>query len=197
MACLGDSRFKKFFINAFCYLYGMRYFSLIIACFLPGISLFAQDDQLARNYLDQGEYEKALKTYQQLVREATRNYTLLYGLVTAHQQKKDFTAAETLLQDRLRRTPNNPTLFIELGHNSALQQQQEKAREYYNQALNILQEQPNYTYSVARTFEKYSLLDEAAEAYLIGKKLTPDVKFDLPLARIYGEQGKLEEMFMA
>jgi len=175
----------------------MRCFCLIIACLFSGISLFAQDDQLARNYLDQGEYEKALKTYQQLVREAPGNSTFFYGLVTAHQQLEDFTSAENLLQDRLKRTPNNPTLFIELGHNSALQQQQEKARGYYNQALNILQEQPNYTYSVARTFEKYSLLDEAAEAYLIGKKLTPDVKFDLPLARIYGEQGKLEEMFSA
>jgi len=175
----------------------MRCFCLIIACIFSGISLFAQDDQLARNYLDQGEYEKALKTYLQLVKEVPGNSTFFYGLVTAHQQLEDFASAEALLQDRLKRTPDNPTLFIELGHNSALQQQQEKAREYYNQALAILQEQPNYTYSVARTFEKYSLLDEAAEAYLIGKKLSPDVKFDLPLARIYGEQGKLEEMFSA
>lgn len=175
----------------------MRSFFLIIACLFTGISLFAQDDQLARNYLDQGEYEKALKTYQQLFKEAPGNSTFFYGLVTAHQQMEDFASAEALLQERLKRTPNNPGLYIELGHNSALQQLQEKAREYYSQALNILHDQPNYTYSVARTFEKYSLLDEAAEAYLIGKKLTPDVKFDLPLARIYGEQGKLEEMFSA
>lgn len=173
----------------------MRYFSLIIACFFTGFSLFAQNDQLARNYLDQGEYEKALNTYQQLVKESPGNSTYFYGLVTAHQQLEDFTSAEALLQERLKRTPNNPTLFIELGYNSALQQQQEKAREYNRRALDILEEQPNYTYSVARTFEKYSLLDEAAEAYLIGKRLTPDVKFDLPLARIYGEQGKLEQMF--
>ena len=173
----------------------MRCYISIIAWFVAGFSLFAQDDQLARNYLDQGEYEKALKTYQQLVKEAPGNSTYFYGLVTAYQQLEDFTSAEALLQERLKRTPNNPTLLIELGHNLALQQQPEKASDYYTQALNILQEQPNYTYSVARTFEKYSLLDEAAEAYLTGKKLTPDVKFDLPLARIYGEQGKLEQMF--
>src|SRR5690606_22091492 len=176
-------------------LYRMRCYISIIAWFVAGFRLFAQDDQLARNYLDQGEYEKALKTYQQLVKEAPGNSTYFYGLVTAYQQLEDFTSAEALLQERLKRTPNNPTLLIELGHNLALQQQPEKASDYYTQALNILQEQPNYTYSVARTFEKYSLLDEAAEAYLTGKKLTPDVKFDLPLARIYGEQGKLEQMF--
>ena len=173
----------------------MRCFCFILAWFLAGFSLFAQDDQLARNYLDQGEYEKALNTYQKLFKDSPGNSNYFYGLVTAYQQMEDFTAAEALLQDRLKRTPNNPTLLIELGHNLALQQQPEKAREYYQQALNILQEQPNYTYSVARTFEKYSLLDEATEAYLTGQKLTPDVKFELPLARIYGEQGKLEEMF--
>ncbi len=191
---LSDS---KFFIKAFCYLYRMRGLGLIIVFFFTGFSLYAQNDQLARNYLDQGEYEKALNTYQQLVKESPGNSTYFYGLVSAHQQLEDFTSAEALLQERLKRTPNNPTLFIELGHNSALQQQQEKAREYNRRALDILEEQPNYTYSVARTFEKYSLLDEAAEAYLIGKRLTPDVKFDLPLARIYGEQGKLEQMFTA
>ncbi len=175
----------------------MRCFSLIIACFFTGISLFAQDDQLARNYLDQGEYEKALKTYQQLFKQSPGNSTFFYGLVTAYQQLEDFTSAEALLQERLQRTPNNPTLFIELGYNSSLQQQNEKAREYNRRALDVLEEQPNYTYSVARTFEKYSLLDEAAEAYHIGKRLSPDVKFDLPLARIYGEQGKLEQMFTA
>lgn len=183
--------------NAFCYLYGMRCFSLIIACFFSVFSLMAQDDLLARNYLDQGEYEKALKTYQQLVKDSPGNSTFFYGLVTAHQQLEDFTSAEALLQDRLKQTPNNPTLFIELGHNASLQQQQEKAQNFNRQALDILEEQPNYTYLVARTFEKYSLLDEAAEAYLIGKRLSPDVKFDLPLARIYGEQGKLEQMFTA
>ena len=84
--------------SAFCYLYRMRCYISIIAWFVAGFSLFAQDDQLARNYLDQGEYEKALKTYQQLVKEAPGNSTYFYGLVTAYQQLEDFTSAEALLQ---------------------------------------------------------------------------------------------------
>ncbi|HSJ11692.1 MAG TPA: tetratricopeptide repeat protein, partial [Gillisia sp.] len=173
----------------------MRFLFSIIACFLAGFGLFAQNDQLARNYLDQGEYEKALKTYQQLVKENPGNSTFFYGMITAYQQLEDFTTAEGLLLERKERSPNNPTLLIELGHNSALQRQEEKAEQFYREALAELQERPNYTYSVARTFEKYSLLDLAAEAYQTGMKLDPTSKFDLPLARIFGEQGKLEEMF--
>ncbi len=162
---------------------------------LAGFGLFAQNDQLARNYLDQGEYEKALKTYQQLVKENPGNSTYFYGMISAHQQLEDFTTAEGLLLERKERSPNNPMLLIELGYNASLQRQEEKASQFYRGALAELQGRPNYTYSVARTFEKYSLLDLAAEAYQTGMKLDPTSKFDLPLARIFGEQGKLEEMF--
>lgn len=172
----------------------MRCLCFIVCC-LVSFGLFSQSDQLARNYLDQGEYEKALKTYQQLLKENPGNSTFFYGMITAYQQLEGFSTVENLLLDRKSRTPNNPNIFIELGYNAALQRKEEKAHDYYKQALAQLPENPHYTYSVARTFEKYSLLDQAAEAYLIGMKLSPEMKFDLPLARIYGEQGRLEEMF--
>ncbi len=172
----------------------MRGFIITIVLF-ASFGLFAQSDQLARNYLDQGEYEKALKTYQQLVKQEPGNSTYFYGLISAYQQMEDFEAAGKLLEERQKQLSNNPNIYIELGYNAALQQQQEKAGEYYQMALEELRSNANYTYSVARTFEKYSLLDQAAEAYKIGMEVSTDMKFDLPLARIYGEQGKLEEMF--
>lgn len=173
----------------------MRCFLLISLCLFTSFSLFAQNDQLAQNYLEQGEYEKALKTYQQLFKESPGNSTYFYGMVTAYQELEDFDAAEALLKDRMQRIMNNPNMFVELGHNFELQQKSEMAQEQYNAALEMLKENTNYTYSVARTFEKYSLLDYAVQAYKTGMELSPDMKFDLPLARIYGEQGKLEEMF--
>ncbi len=173
----------------------MRCFSLIIGCFLVSFGLFAQNDQLARNYLDQAEYEKALKTYQDLLKANPGNSTYFYGVITAYQQMEDFSTAEELLLERRERSPNNPNLLIELGYNASLQRQEEKAGKYFGEAIAHLEENPNYAYSVARTFEKYSLLDLAAETYLTGMKLSPEMKFDLPLARIYGEQGRLEEMF--
>lgn len=169
---------------------------IIFHCLLFfSFNLFSQNDQLARNYLDQGEYEKALKTYQQLVTQNPGNSTYFYGLITAYQQMEDFDTAGQLLLDRQQKMPDNPNIYIEIGHNSALQQDEQKAKEYYQMALEELKTNPNYTYSVARAFEKYSLLDQAAEAYLIGMDHGEEMKFELPLARIYGEQGKLEEMF--
>src|SRR5690606_6309386 len=130
----------------------MRCFSFIISCFLVSFGLFAQNDQLARNYLDQAEYEKALKTYQQLLKQNPGNSTYFYGVITAYQQMEDFSTAEELLLERKERTPNNPNLLIELGYNASLQRQEEKAGDYYREAIAQLEENPNYAYSVARTF---------------------------------------------
>ncbi|CAM4060730.1 tetratricopeptide repeat protein [Gillisia limnaea] len=173
----------------------MRCLSFILLFFLSGFGLYAQSEQIAQNYLDQGQYQKALKVYQELLNENPGNGNYFDGVITAHQQLEDFTSAEALLLSRLNPNSVNPGILIELGHNAALQQQQEQAQEYYREALAVLDEKPNYTYTVARSFEKYSLLDYAAEAYQKGLQLNPEMKFQLPLARIYGEQGKLEKMF--
>ncbi len=173
----------------------MRCFVYISLWLLASSGIFAQNEQLGQNYLDQGEYEKALKTYQQLYRDNPGNSTYFYGLVTAHQELEDFSSAEALLKDRLQKTLQNPNVYIELGHNANLQQKKEEAASWFDEAIALLKEKPNYTYSVARTFEKYSLLDYAILAYRTGMEENPELKFHLQLARLYGEQGKLEQMF--
>ncbi len=175
----------------------MRCF-LYIALFFVGVqSVFCQSDVLAQKYLDQGEYAKALSIYQDLVKESPGNSNYFMGLVTAHQELEDFVMAESLLLERLKNTNNNPSTLIDLGHNYELQNNPELAKKQYVDALSALNEKANYAYSIARNFEKYSLLDYAEQAYVLGMKLNPEMNFDLPLARIYGEQGKLDEMFAA
>ena len=173
----------------------MRCF-LYIALFFIGVqSVFCQSDQLAQKYLDQGEYAKALSVYQELVKESPGNSNYFMGLVASYQQLEDFKTAESLLLERLKNTNNNPSILIELGHNYELNNEPELAKKQYAEALEALNEKVNYAYSIARNFEKYSLLDYAEQAYLRGMQLNPEMNFDLPLARIYGEQGKLDEMF--
>ncbi len=173
----------------------MRCFINISFCLLASFGHFAQTEQLAQNYLDQGEYEKALNTYRNLFKENPGNLNIFFGMITSFQQLEDFQSAEALLLEKLNNASYGPTILIELGHNSELQKKTELAQKYYEQALDALQNKPIHTYSVAQGFEKYSLLEFAARAYLFGIKFNPEMKYDLPLARIYGEQGKLEEMF--
>ncbi|WP_037317798.1 tetratricopeptide repeat protein [Salegentibacter sp. Hel_I_6] len=155
----------------------------------------AQSEVLARNFFDQGEFEKALKTYEKLVAENPQNTSYFFGLVESHQQLENFEKAEELLRQKLNNSANNPTLLIELGHNYELQGNDERAQKFYAEALSAVDSRPNYAYSIARTFQKYSLLKNAAETYEKAMELNNELNYNLQLARIYGEQGKIEAMF--
>ncbi|MCH4822227.1 tetratricopeptide repeat protein [Gramella lutea] len=173
----------------------MRCFLFIALWFIAGCGLYAQSEQLAKNFFDQGEYEKALKVYERLYQENPTNPVIFNGLVSSHQQLEEFEKAEMLLVERLNKTANNPAILIELGHNFELQEDQEKAERFYEEALQSIEGRPNYAYSIARGFEQYNLLDYAARSYERAMEMNSDRNFNLQLARIYGEQGKIEEMF--
>ncbi|WP_317196359.1 tetratricopeptide repeat protein [Salegentibacter tibetensis] len=177
------------------YLYGMRIALIFLILFCSISGAWAQSEILARNFFDQGEFEKALKTYEQLLKENPQNTSYFFGLVESHQQLENFTKAEELLREKLNNSANNPTLLIELGHNYELQQNTERAEQFYAEALSAVDARPNYAYSIARTFQKYSLLKNAAETYEKAMELNNELNYNLQLARIYGEQGKTEEMF--
>ncbi|TBW29832.1 tetratricopeptide repeat protein [Gramella sp. KN1008] len=173
----------------------MRCFLFIALWLCAGWGVFAQSEQLARNFFDQGEYEKALKVYQQLYKENPANMAFFNGVVSSYQQMEEFEKAEKMLFERLNTSANNPSLLIEIGHNFELQENIEKASQFYDEALQSIEGRPNYAYSIARGFEQYSLLDYAAKAYERAMALNTDRNYNLQLARIYGEQGKIEEMF--
>jgi tetratricopeptide (TPR) repeat protein len=50
-------------------------------------------------------------------------------------------------------------------------------------------------FSVARSFQGHSLLNDAIIAYEKAMILKPDYNFNLQLAQLYGEQGDIEKMF--
>ncbi|MDX1761086.1 MAG: tetratricopeptide repeat protein [Christiangramia sp.] len=173
----------------------MRCFLFIALWFLAGCGVFAQSEQLAKNFFDQGEYEKALKIYEKLYQDNPTNPMFFNGLVASHQQLEHFEEAEKLLMGRLNNSANNPSMLIELGHNFELQEKEERAEQFYEEALQSIEGRPNYAYSIARSFEQYNLLEYAAKAYERAMEMNTDRNFNLQLARIYGEQGKIEEMF--
>ena len=173
----------------------MRCFLFIALWFLAGCGVFAQSEQLAKNFFDQGEYEKALNVYERLYQKNPANPVFFNGLISSHQQLENFEVAESLLMERLNRSANNPAILIELGHNFELQKQSERAKQFYEEALGSIEGRPNYAYSIARGFERYNLLEYAASAYERAMEMNGDRNFNLQLARIYGEQGKIEEMF--
>jgi tetratricopeptide (TPR) repeat protein len=165
---------------------------LILASYF-GFSQNSEDQ--AESYYKKGEFKKALIIYQNLQKENPTSYNYIYKLVDIHQQLEQYDAAEKILVERLEKR-QNPAMVIALGYNFQLKDSIKRANTLYEAAITYADEKPNYIYTIARKFEDYSLLDQAIRTYEKGKILTPDKNYNIQLARIYGDQGNVEQMFV-
>jgi tetratricopeptide (TPR) repeat protein len=167
---------------------------IYIFCFFCCFASFSQNEELAKDYFDRGEFQKALISYQKLYEEKKGNINYFMRIVEIHQQLEQLDIAEQLLLDMSSKS-QNPQHLVDLGYNYHLKNDEEKAQDYYNQALLKIDENPIYGYYVAYRFETHALIDLAAKAYERSMELRPKANYHIQLARIYGEQGEIEKMF--
>jgi tetratricopeptide (TPR) repeat protein len=154
-----------------------------------------QEDFLAKQYFNDGEYEKAVVFYEKLVQDNPRRTDYGEGLIACYQQLERYADAEAYLLRELDHKTAYPTFFVELGYNYMLQNEPEKAEVQYLKALSKIDENSNYGYGVGLRFQKYALLDDALKAYSKAMALNPKLDYKYQMARIYGEQGDIERMY--
>jgi tetratricopeptide (TPR) repeat protein len=166
-------------------------------CLFTVICSWAQDDFLAKQYFNDGEYEKALVFYERLVDQNPRRMDFAENMVRCYQQLEQYDKAETFLMDRVQSGNAFPTILIELGYNYRLQKNTEKATEYYKKALAAIEKNPNYGYGIGVGFQRFALLDYALQAFERAMELNPQLDYNFQIAQIYGEQGNIEKMFVS
>ena len=170
----------------------MRKIFLLLSLFVS-LFAFAQNDQLAINYFDKGEFEKAIISFEELLKNQQGNSFYFQKIVESYQQLKQYDQADKRLQERYAKY-KQASLLVEIGYNYQLQKDAGKAKKYYDQAIDKINENPSNVYSIANTFEKKVLLDYALESYKLAIKLEPKFKFNYQMAVIYGQQGKMDLM---
>ncbi|WP_190810749.1 tetratricopeptide repeat protein [Flagellimonas sp. S3867] len=175
----------------------MRFLLFLISFVVLQTFAYSQEDFLAKQYYNDGDYEKAVVFYEKLVQKNPRRTDYSEGLVACYQQLERYTDAESFLLKKIEDTYAFPTFFIELGYNYTLQNLADQSNVYYDKALQKIEENPNFGYSVGYRFQKYALLDYAIQAYTRAMALKPDLNYDFQLARIYGEQGDITKMYQS
>jgi tetratricopeptide (TPR) repeat protein len=167
----------------------------LVLLFLLVFSLFAsaQSEQLAQNYIDRGEFEKAQIAYEELLKSQPNNYTYFQQIVVCYQQLQQFEKANKAIEDRLDKYKQN-SLLVELGYNFQLQKDTDKAKKYYEQALDKIRKTPDAVYPIASTFEQKALIDYALQAYQIAVTLEPKFDFNFQMALLYGQKGETDNM---
>ncbi|MEN1784195.1 MAG: tetratricopeptide repeat protein [Bacteroidota bacterium] len=175
----------------------MRSYALFFFFLGIGPALFSQEDFLAKQYFNDGKFEKAVVFYEKLVRQSPRRTDYAEGLVACYQQLERYEEAEAFLLEKIAQPNAFPTFLIELGYNCTLRQQPKRATTYYQKALEKIPDNPNFGYTIGYRFQKYALLEEAIAAYTKAMTLKPELNYDFQLARIYGEKGDIEKMYQS
>ena len=175
-----------------CYLYKMR-FIFIVFIFIS-TNVFAQDDILAKDYFKNGQFEKALLEYKKLYTKSPSNINYITQILSTHQQLEKYDDAEAFLLKLMKRI-KYPAFIVELGYNFQLKGDLENATINYQKAIATISDRPSNAFSIARSFQNHSLLEESIICYEKAMELNPDFNFNLQLAQIHGEQGNIEKMF--
>lgn len=160
---------------------------------LSSIWVSAQNEQLALQYFDDGEFEKALTIFEESSQKQPSNFFFFQKIIECQQQLKQYDKAEEVILKRKDKN-NQPLLLIELGYNYQLQKNTDKAEKNYDLAIQEVEIEPNYAYQVANSFEKKVLLEWALKTYETAQKKNPKLNFDYQSALLHGQLGKLDLM---
>jgi len=156
---------------------------------------FSQRNQLADDYFRKGEFEKAANLYQEDYNNKKHSNYIFMKLVNSMQGYEAFQEVDSLLLNRLKDFPKQKFMWVELGYNHDLQHQNEKAKIYYQKAVEAIEEKPKSAYKIVKSFQDNHLLDYALNGYLLISEATPLANYNYQIATIYGEKGDIEKMF--
>ncbi|MFV8365674.1 tetratricopeptide repeat protein [Flavobacterium sp. XS1P27] len=170
----------------------MKKLFLHIALFFS-LVCFSQNEQLAQYYYDKGDFEKAKISYEELLKEIPLNSQYFLRIIDCSQQLQQFESAEKAIQERFNKY-NQGNLLVELGYNYQLQKNDDKAKMYYEQALERIKKNPNEVYGISNAFEKKVLLEYALKSYKTATELEPNFNFNYQIGLLYGQLSNMEMM---
>jgi tetratricopeptide (TPR) repeat protein len=168
-----------------------KFFLLLLFGFTLVVS--AQNEQLAQNYFDRGEFEKALISYQELLKSQLGNSNYFDKTIECYQQLSQFDKAEVALNERYAKFKQG-NLLVQIGFNYQLQKEQNKANKFYEEAVDRIKKTPNEVYGVAYVFEKKGLIDYALRSYELAIEKEPKFNFNFQMALLYGQKGDTNMM---
>jgi tetratricopeptide (TPR) repeat protein len=152
------------------------------------------DEQMALEYMQNHDYDKAVILYEKLYNKNPDQNTYTYYLYCL-EELRDMTAAEKLIKKEIKRNPDNPLFIVDLGYLYKQQNQTDKSKQQYDKALKSLPANQGIISITANAFQQKRELDYATETYLQGRKiLKGQYAFHFELAEVYYQKQEFQKM---
>ncbi len=155
------------------------------------------DEQLAAQYYQQGDYERAVLYYEKLYRKQPNDfyYEQLFKSYTGLQ---NISAAEKLVKDHQKKRSDDPRFLIDLGSLYRGIGENDKATKEFDRALKMMKPEQGSIRAMATAFQRVNEIDLALQAYERGHKMVKDGQvFHYEVANLYAIKGDVPKMITA
>lgn len=175
--------------------HGLVFVFLLSFLLQPLMAQTIQEQNLASEYLHNGEFEKALSFYQKFHRYEPNNVSFYKNYIICLTQLKDFKSAEKVMRNQMRSFPNNAQFPIDLGQLYRQTGDDKKASQIFDQTLrDVLPFEANII-ELANLFTLIGENDYALSTYQKGLKLLGNPStLRLRLADLYYIKGQNDLM---
>jgi tetratricopeptide (TPR) repeat protein len=162
-----------------------------------GLSLMGQsqtDIELAREYLQQKEYEKAVTFYESFYARQPGSSSFFRYYIQSLIGTGDYDQAEKVAKRHIRRNRNDINAYIELGQVYIQQGKDEDAKKLFNEVIDLASGNYDMMRRLANIFISKRQFDWAERVYLEGQSRNDDYLFNYELANIYYYQRNYSKM---
>ncbi len=173
-------------------------FLLIFTTSVLSTNLFAQtyqEEQLAMEYLQNGEYEKALPFFEKFYKNESKNKVYYKNYVDCLIKTENVKEAEKVIKKQSRDYPREQSYKIDLGEFYRNTGDTKKSKTIFEDAIKDLPPYVDQIEELASAFLLIGETDYAIETYLKGRKLVGDIPtFHYSIAELYASKNEYEKM---
>lgn len=174
----------------------MKYFMLIFLIGLLNLNVFSQEDKtqaLARQYFQNGDYQKAAQMFEELHNENPSNYYFYNSLFTSYIRLNEYNNAEKLAKKQIKKNKDDIRYLVDLGFVYSQDNQSKKAESQFQEAIDMLSANENEVRQLANKFMSFRQDDFVIATYKKGNELlNDDTHFAFDLGNAYLRADKPE-----
>ncbi len=171
------------------------FFTLILGTAFNSFSQSMVEYEMAVNYYQRAEYDKAEDLFGRLFDKQPEMYVYYAYYYNCLIVLKKYDKAQSVAKKQNKRFPENPNYGIDYGYALKVDGKLEKAKDEYEKALKLINGNPNLASQISYAFRGRSEAEYAIVALQKARQVTGDKGlFALDLAEAYFQQNNKEGM---
>lgn len=156
---------------------------------------YSQTSRLAMQYFETGEFEKAASLFQELYEKDPRSTFYFDKYIESLLAMEAFEESEKVVKGRLKKEPQNLTLYVTQGKILEAQFKDDEAERLYEEAIKKMPTDRLAVVKLGNEFVNMNKFDLAIKTYERGAKLLKDdIIFSYNLGDLYRRKHDTEKM---